>query len=136
MRLFRFANAPMNMFNDHTQKEMEKAVYQWFKGNDDSEYQRMRTERDRQANERAWKRWNALDMQKKAEWDVKDMAKRGKDIGAAKKVMAFISKMLFQQVILRYVEKFDILTIMKFLNGKAVQIRIQGLQIEVISIVC
>lgn len=36
-------------------------------------------ERQKKANQDAWNRWHAQDMQKKAEWDARDAALRGKD---------------------------------------------------------
>lgn len=39
-------------------------------------------ERQKKANQDAWNRWHAQDMQKKAEWDARDAALRGKDRAA------------------------------------------------------
>lgn len=39
-------------------------------------------EQQRKANQAAWDRWHAQDMQKKAEWDARDAALRGKDKAA------------------------------------------------------
>ena len=39
-------------------------------------------EQQRKANKAAWDRWHAQDMQKKAEWDARDAALRGKDKAA------------------------------------------------------
>ena len=41
-----------------------------------------RMEEDRRANQAAYNRWYAQDMQKKAEWDARDAAKRGRDRAA------------------------------------------------------
>ena len=39
-------------------------------------------EQQKKANQDAWNRWHAQDMQKKAEWDARDAALRGKDKAA------------------------------------------------------
>lgn len=39
-------------------------------------------EQQKKANQAAWDRWHAQDMQKKAEWDARDAALRGKDKAA------------------------------------------------------
>lgn len=47
-------------------------------GSNNTSYQ----ERQKKANQDAWNRWHAQDMQKKAEWDARDAALRGKDKAA------------------------------------------------------
>ncbi|MCC2253436.1 hypothetical protein LKD70_03115 [Ruminococcus sp. CLA-AA-H200] len=47
-------------------------------GSNNTSYQ----ERQKKANQDAWNRWHAQDMQKKAEWDARDAALRGKDRAA------------------------------------------------------
>ena len=61
---------------------MSDALYSWMKGDNSNDYASQRAQRDREANERARKRWQAQDNYKKAKWDAQDMYKRGKDIGA------------------------------------------------------
>lgn len=46
------------------------------------EEQARRMAEQQRANQAAWDRWHAKDMQKKAEWDARDAALRGKDIAA------------------------------------------------------
>ena len=48
----------------------------------DAQYQIERRAREREMDQRARKRWDAVNNQKKAEWDARDAAKRGKDLAA------------------------------------------------------
>lgn len=69
-----------NRRSDAFQRGMSDAIYNSFSSNDAREeaYRQQR----RQADQRARDRWDAIDRQKKAEWDAKDAALRGKDRAA------------------------------------------------------
>ena len=82
-RLIRYINKPLTIFGSSSfQNDMSDALYSWMKGDNSNDYASQRAQRDREANERARKRWQAQDNYKKAKWDAQDMYKRGKDIGA------------------------------------------------------
>lgn len=69
-----------NRRSDAFQKGMSDAIYNSFSSHDAREeaYRQQR----READQRARDRWDAIDRQKKAEWDAKDAALRGKDRAA------------------------------------------------------
>lgn len=69
-----------NRRSDAFQKGMSDAIYNSFTSSSasDEAYRQQR----RQADQRARDRWDAIDRQKKAEWDAKDAALRGKDKAA------------------------------------------------------
>lgn len=69
-----------NRRSDAFQKGMSDAIYNSFTSSSasDEAYRQQR----RQADQRAKDRWDAIDRQKKAEWDAKDAALRGKDRAA------------------------------------------------------
>ncbi len=69
-----------NRRSDAFQKRMSDAVYHSFSSHDARE-EAYRAQR-RQADQRARDRWDAIDRQKKAEWDARDAALRGKDRAA------------------------------------------------------
>lgn len=69
-----------NRRSDAFQRGMSDAIYNSFSSSSasDEAYRQQR----RQADQRAKDRWDAIDRQKKAEWDAKDAALRGKDRAA------------------------------------------------------
>lgn len=69
-----------NRRSDAFQKGMSDAIYNSFSSHDARE--EAYREQRRQADQRARDRWDAIDRQKKAEWDARDAALRGKDKAA------------------------------------------------------
>lgn len=69
-----------NRRSDAFQRGMSDAIYNSFSSSSasDEAYRQQR----RQADQRAKDRWDAIDRQKKAEWDARDAALRGKDKAA------------------------------------------------------
>lgn len=69
-----------NRRSESFQRGMSDAIYNSFTSSSasDEAYRQQR----RQADQRARDRWDAIDRQKKAEWDARDAALRGKDKAA------------------------------------------------------